>query len=255
MRNGRFLPNRTRGAVRKARNRSARKAERERQALIPAEDWLQPPITPESFQHYAANDQLPATATSSLGRQASAQNYQYELAKRVADLVDLAEHMNGKLGEVKAVMEENTRRVAQLKEHAKLPGSIDLMNQHEEPTHFVPDIPAALTLSLIANPVLSTLVNPPPNADQDLFIGSDILQLNNEVASSAHEADREIRRGLNDQSSIAFADGIGEGPSDDEVLRGVSGRQVEAVTESLGIEENDGEEFDYEQFLSYASIE
>jgi hypothetical protein len=180
----------------------------------------------------------------------------------VADLVDLAEHMSGKLGEVQAAMQENTRRVAQLKDHAKLPDFIDLMNQHEEPTHIVSGIPAALTLSSIATPVLSTSVNHPPNADQDLFVGSDFLQLNNEVTRSAREADSEIRRGLNKQTSVAFAghanpfaEGIGEGPSDDMVLRVVYGRQVEAVTESSRTEESDGEEFDFEQYFDLAGIE
>jgi hypothetical protein len=107
----------------------------------------------------------------------------------------------------------------------------------------------------MATPVLSTLVNPPPNADQDLFIGLNALQLNNEVASSAHEADGEILLGLNNQSFIAFVDGIGEGPSDDEVLQSVSSRQVEAVTESLGVEDSDEEEFYFEQFFGFASIE
>jgi hypothetical protein len=56
-----------------------------------------------------------------LDRQASAQTYQYKLAKYMADFVDLAEDLNGKLGEGKAAIEENTRHVAQLNEHAKLP--------------------------------------------------------------------------------------------------------------------------------------
>jgi hypothetical protein len=129
------------------------------------------------------------------------------------------------------------------------------MNQHEKPTHIASDIPTALTLSLIATPVLSTLVNPPPNADQDLFTALNVLRFNSEVPSSAYEADREILQGLNNQIFIAFADGIGEGPSDDEVLRSMSGCQVEAVTERLVVKDNDGEEFDFEQFFSYASIE
>jgi hypothetical protein len=49
MNSGRVPPNRTQGAVRKKQYRDARKAERERNTLISAEDWLQPPITPESF--------------------------------------------------------------------------------------------------------------------------------------------------------------------------------------------------------------
>ena len=231
------------GAMKKWKQRHAKKVEREIQAFIEAEILFQPPIRPESYQHSAAEPQTPATATPSLGRQAADQLSQYEMTNK--QVPNLVERMNGKLGEVEAA-------VAQLKEeHAKLIARIDHTELQEEPTLPASDIHAVLALSSVATPVLSTSVSPPPDANLDLSIGPDFLRWSDAVAARADKVDRQIPRKMNKQDFSAFADGFGEGPSDDMVLQGMSDRDDEVGTQSLEVEENVGEGFDFEQYISF----
>lgn len=257
---------RTQQAARKAVYRRDKAAERRRQALAEGEDLFQPPTTPQSYQHEVARHQLPVTATHSSDEQAANRYFIHETAMQLADRV---EHVIDKLREREA---DTGRVIGMFHEHAKDVAK-DVTELREELTSLisrirhtelregltlpVSDISAVSMLTSVDTPGQQTSFNTPLNAGQDLSFGFDLLRASNENAARADDVGNMTQQTTNEQAVSAytgdvnpFADGFGEDLSNDLLLWGVDNQQHQDILESLGIEDNEGEQFDFNQYLN-----